>query len=155
MIGLRLAINALLTDRSYVGVMKINDCRNLTTPTTLAQRAPALEVNTPSAYEPLDSFESSEGWLSAGFSCAGGLVAIAGAISNQPMLKAAGILTTAVATGFTSWRVQAYGAMDSAAAVSIVGGSALCTAGLLLGASVSPNQGAASLLIQRLGLRGL
>lgn len=136
--------------------MKINDCRHIPAPTPIARSVPSLEVDSLRPYEPQDTFESTQGWVSAGFSCAGGLVSMAGALSNQPMLKAAGILTTAVATGFTAWRVQANGAMDSAALVSMAGGGALCAAGLLMGASTAnPNQGPASLLIKQLGLRGL
>ena len=78
-----------------------------------------------------------DGWVGASVSVAGGMVTLAGAFTQQPILAAGGTLVTAVGMGLTAHRTSKQG-MDTAALVSLGAGSALT----LLGAAVlaSPAQ---------------
>ena len=106
----------------------------------------------------LFSEEPKDGWISTGVSLAGGMVALGGAFSNQPLIAAGGALMTAAATALTAQRVQAQGAMDSAAWLSFAGGGALTVASALCLAQASPSVGPTGplpTLLRQLGIQTL
>lgn len=96
-------------------------------------------------------------WLYAGASVIGGLTAVAGGLSGQPMLTAGGAFVTAAATSLTANRVSEMG-MDQAGLASFVGGGTLMAAGALLALQAAPASapnGILPQLINKYGFHGL
>ncbi len=123
------------------------------TPLSVAPNLASPTPEKPSAF-PEDRFEP--GWVSAGLSVAGGLISVAGGMTNKPLMVAGGMFLTAASTGATALRVQRNGAMDKAALVSMAGGGGLLAASALLLALPQPTaapQGPLPELLQKVGVQ--
>lgn len=127
--------------------------------TRLAPLTRPSEPASPPVAQAIFPSDPQDGWVSAGCSILGGAIALGGALANQPLVAAGGMLTTAAATAFSARRAQLEGAMDRAAWISLAGGGALTLVGAatLLNSPISPagSEGPLPTLLRQIGIQAL
>ena len=105
-----------------------------------------------------DSYEP--GTIEAGISVAGGLISLAGAVTNQPIVAGAGAAVSLVGVGLSAKQVyDAGGEMNKAAYVSIAAATALPLASALIltapSAAAAGPQGPLPQFLREIGVKAL